>query len=112
MDDEVEEQQRARDRARRGLPQYKYKDILQKLADRKVDEMIVDLDDLATVRSHDRKVAFATLKLTSHPVRAASRRRLETCPIGRDEYQALCRNPLEGGRQAAATAEPRRHVQG
>lgn len=50
MDDEEGEERRVQERARSRLPQYKYKDMLQKLADRDIDEVVVDLDDLATVR--------------------------------------------------------------
>ena len=49
-EDDEAEQRRIQERARKRLPQYKYKDMLQKLADRKVDELVIDLDDLATVR--------------------------------------------------------------
>ena len=47
-DDEAGERRR-QDKERRRSPQYKYKDVLQQLADRTIDEIIVDLDDLATV---------------------------------------------------------------
>ena len=49
-EDEEAEGRRTRDRARRRLPQYKYREMLQKLADRQIDEVVVELDDLATVR--------------------------------------------------------------
>ncbi|OIW34475.1 DNA replication licensing factor mcm7 [Coniochaeta ligniaria NRRL 30616] len=49
MDDDDDAQtRRQREKARSRLPQYKYKDVLQKLADRQADEMVIDLDDLAT----------------------------------------------------------------
>lgn len=52
MDDEDEAAggRRNREKSRRGAPQYKYKDMLQGLADRDIDEIVIDLDDLATVR--------------------------------------------------------------
>jgi hypothetical protein len=51
MDEDDNAQARRRqDKARSRLPQYKYKDTLQKLADRKVNEIVIDLDDLTTVR--------------------------------------------------------------
>lgn len=50
MDDDDDAQtRRQREKARSRLPQYKYKDVLQKLADRQADEIVIDLDDLATV---------------------------------------------------------------
>jgi DNA replication licensing factor MCM7 len=50
MDDDDDAQtRRQREKARSRLPQYKYKDILQKLADRQANEIVIDLDDLATV---------------------------------------------------------------
>ncbi len=49
-DDHNAQQQRERERARRRLPLYKYKDILQRLANRDVDEICIELDDLASVR--------------------------------------------------------------
>lgn len=43
--------QERRDRAqRRKGPHHKYREIMQDLADRKVQEVTVDLDDVATVR--------------------------------------------------------------
>ena len=43
---------RQHERARRNMPQYKYKDMLQQLADRMIEEFAVDLDDLAAVSCH------------------------------------------------------------
>lgn len=48
-DDEVH-QRRLQEKARRRTPQHKYKDMLQQLKDRKTDEFLIDLDDLASVR--------------------------------------------------------------
>jgi DNA replication licensing factor MCM7 len=48
-EDEDAQQRRQQEKARQRLPQYKYKDMLQKLADRQLDEVLIDLDDLATV---------------------------------------------------------------
>ncbi len=50
-EDEDAQQRRIRERARRRLPQHKYKNIMQQVADRKLDEVQIDLDDLASVRS-------------------------------------------------------------
>ncbi|KAH8905107.1 DNA replication licensing factor mcm7 [Coniochaeta sp. PMI_546] len=47
-DDDDAQSRRQREKARSRLPQYKYKDVLQKLADRQADEIVIDLDDLAT----------------------------------------------------------------
>ncbi len=50
MDEDDEAQaRRQRDKERRRKPQHKYKEILQQLADRKIDEIVIDLDDLASV---------------------------------------------------------------
>lgn len=44
--------QERRERAqRRKGPHHKYKEIMQDLADRKTQEVTIDLDDLATVRA-------------------------------------------------------------
>ena len=51
MDEDDDAQQRRQaEKARRRAPQHKYRDVLQKLANREVEEICVDLDDLATVR--------------------------------------------------------------
>lgn len=47
-DDEARETRRKQKEASRG-PQLKYKLMLQELADRKVDEVMIDLDDLSNV---------------------------------------------------------------
>lgn len=48
-DDDEGQNRRQREKARKRLPQHKYKEVLQKLADRQADEIVIDLDDLATV---------------------------------------------------------------
>jgi DNA replication licensing factor MCM7 len=50
MDGDNQAGQRQQDKERR-TPQYKYKKLLQQLADRELDEMKIDLDDLATWES-------------------------------------------------------------
>lgn len=50
-DDDQAGDRRRQDKERTRTPQHKYKDMLQKLADRTVDEVRVDLDDLSTVGS-------------------------------------------------------------
>lgn len=47
-DDEAHEQRR-REKASSRQPQYKYADMMQKLSDRSVDEVLIELDDLVTV---------------------------------------------------------------
>lgn len=49
-EDDNAQQQRAREKRSR-TPQHKYKDMLQELADRKLHEVVIDLDDLHSVRS-------------------------------------------------------------
>ncbi|KAL6868478.1 MCM2/3/5 family domain-containing protein [Trichoderma novae-zelandiae] len=49
--DDQTRQRRQQERAKRKTPQHKYSDMLQLLADRKADEFVVDLDDLATWES-------------------------------------------------------------
>jgi DNA replication licensing factor MCM7 len=53
MDDDDEEGQNARREARSQakIPKLKYKELLQKVADRYEDEITIDLDDLAKVAS-------------------------------------------------------------
>lgn len=62
-EDDGAQQQRRRDKARKQPPQHKYKDMLQLLADRKINEVVIDLDDLYSVR----------LWQSSPPVSAAGR---------------------------------------
>lgn len=40
---------RRRDKEQRRTPNHKYKEMMQKLADRIIDEIVLDLEDLATV---------------------------------------------------------------
>lgn len=48
-EDDQTRQRRQHERAKRKTPQHKYSDMLQLLADRKIDEFAIDLDDLAAV---------------------------------------------------------------
>ncbi|KAL7818985.1 MCM2/3/5 family domain-containing protein [Trichoderma gracile] len=50
-EDDQTRQRRQQERAKRKTPQHKYSDMLQLLADRKIDEFAIDLDDLATWES-------------------------------------------------------------
>ncbi|EJT75478.1 DNA replication licensing factor mcm7 [Gaeumannomyces tritici R3-111a-1] len=47
-EDDEAAQRRQQERARQKGPHYKYKEMLRQLADRKIDEVVIDLDDLAT----------------------------------------------------------------
>lgn len=47
-DDEGHEQRR-REKAASRQPKHKYSDLIQKLADRSIDEVLIELDDLVTV---------------------------------------------------------------
>lgn len=50
MDEDDESGDRRRqEKANKRIPQYKYKHLLQQLADRTIDEITIDLDDLYTV---------------------------------------------------------------
>ena len=57
-DDDSARERRRQERQQKRVPQYKYKDELQKLANRTIDEIIIDLDDLATVRMLRASVLF------------------------------------------------------
>lgn len=48
-EDDQTRDRRQQERAKRKTPQHKYNDMLQQLANRKLDEFAIDLDDLATV---------------------------------------------------------------
>lgn len=48
-EDEEADRLRRQEKERRRRPQQKYKEMLQKLANREIDEFTVDLEDLATV---------------------------------------------------------------
>lgn len=47
-DDEAHERRR-KDRAAAKQPKHKYADLMQKLADRTIDELLIELDDVAAV---------------------------------------------------------------
>jgi len=49
MDEDEDHEQRRREKARSRVPHHKYKDMLQDLADRKIDEVKIDLDDVDNV---------------------------------------------------------------
>jgi DNA replication licensing factor MCM7 len=49
-EDEEAAQRRQQEKERRRTPQLKYRNMLQKLANREIDEFTIELDDLAEVR--------------------------------------------------------------
>lgn len=50
MDDDNEDEDRRRqERANRKKPYHKYKDLMQQLANRDIDEVLIELDDIAQV---------------------------------------------------------------
>jgi DNA replication licensing factor MCM7 len=48
-DDEEAAERRRQERQEKRMPQLKYKNVLKKLANRAANEIVIDLDDLATV---------------------------------------------------------------
>ena len=48
-EDEGAAERRRQEKERHRTPQYKYKDMMQQLANREIDEIRIDLDDLETV---------------------------------------------------------------
>lgn len=48
-EDSGEEERRRSERAAKKKPYHKYKDLMRGLADRKIDEVVIDLDDIAQV---------------------------------------------------------------
>lgn len=48
-EDDEQEERRRRERADRKKPYHKYRDIMRQLADRKIGEVLVDLDDIVQV---------------------------------------------------------------
>lgn len=53
-DDDNAHEQRRRQKAAQKLPKHKYSDLLQKLSDRAIDEVLVELDDIVSVCQHTR----------------------------------------------------------
>jgi DNA replication licensing factor MCM7 len=47
-DDDEAQEQRRREKAASKQPKHKYADMMQKLADRSIDEVLIELDDLVT----------------------------------------------------------------
>lgn len=59
-DDNAHEQRRRQKAAQKG-PKHKYDEVMQRLADRSVDEILVELDDVASVCDMDKDIRFYTL---------------------------------------------------
>lgn len=53
-DDEAGERRR-QEKEKRRAPQYKYRQLLQELANRTIDEITIDLDDVAAVSNNERE---------------------------------------------------------
>jgi hypothetical protein len=49
-EDDNAHEQRRREKAAQKQPKHKYADVMQKLANRAIDEVLIELDDLASVR--------------------------------------------------------------
>jgi hypothetical protein len=89
-DDEEHARQRRRDKARSRVPERKYKVMLQKLADRQIDEVVIDLDDMATVRRCSTTRPWVSIvKLTSGTARTTVQRKSQTSRFHRGEYETL-----------------------
>jgi hypothetical protein len=88
MDDEPEA--RAREKAKQSGPIHKYRDMLQLVANRKQSEIIVDLDDIASV-SWPRSRLPVAMALTSSTstVREGHGGGAEAAAVSRGQHQAL-----------------------
>ncbi|KAK0733952.1 MCM2/3/5 family-domain-containing protein [Lasiosphaeria miniovina] len=75
-EDDDAQQRRLRDKARKRAPQHKYKEMLQQLADRKLDQVVIDLDDLQSFEEdadEGLKLVESVEKNTKHYVEVLSR---------------------------------------
>ncbi|KAI9167012.1 DNA replication licensing factor mcm7 [Paramyrothecium foliicola] len=83
-EDDQAGQRRRQEKERQKTPQYKYKNLLQQLADREIDEMRVDLDDLAswesTAGDENLKLVESIEMNTKHYVEIMSRAVDEAMP--------------------------------
>ena len=93
-DDDTGERRRQEKEQRRS-PQYKYKQLLQELANRTIDEITIDLDDVATVCLPFLALKTGTDNLT---VGERQRRKYEACRLYRTEHQTLRRYYVESRR--------------
>lgn len=62
-DDEAHERRR-RERATSKQPQHKYADMMQKLADRSIDEVLIELDDVAAVCPSSHAGVYTSTNIT------------------------------------------------
>jgi len=75
-EDEGAQQRRQQEKARRKTPQHKYKEMLQELADRKIDEVVIELDDLQSYEkdvNEGLELVASVEKNTKHYVEILSR---------------------------------------
>ncbi|KAI6522277.1 hypothetical protein MCOR10_005682 [Pyricularia oryzae] len=75
-EDDEAAQRRQQKKARQKGPRHKYRDLLQELADRKVDEVVIDLDDLASFEAdvdEGLRLVESVEKNTKHYVEIVSR---------------------------------------
>jgi hypothetical protein len=90
MDEDPEA--RAREKAKQQGPVYKYKEIMQLVADRKQDEIVVDLNDLQTVGFAS---VYCHMDLTDSPwirsMRTIQRGRSSSCSRSRPTPSTMLR---------------------
>ncbi|TLD25134.1 hypothetical protein PspLS_05530 [Pyricularia sp. CBS 133598] len=75
-EDDEAAQRRQQEKVRQKGPRHKYRDLLQELADRKVDEVVIDLDDLASFEAdvdEGLRLVESVEKNTKHYVELVSR---------------------------------------
>ncbi|KAM7205475.1 DNA replication licensing factor mcm7 [Naviculisporaceae sp. PSN 640] len=115
MDEDDDAQARRRqERERRRKPTHKYKDLLQDLADRKVNEVVIDLDDLAQYERdfEGLKLVESVEKNTKHYVEILSRAVDKLMPppsenisFKDDVLDVLMANRIQRNRDLAEAAE-------
>lgn len=84
MDEDPEARRREKAKQRQ-QSLHKYLDILQRLADRKLDQVVIDLDDLAAV-SQSNPVKRTSTIANRLSVRRAEERGPQACPVGRGKH--------------------------
>ncbi|KAK3939680.1 DNA replication licensing factor mcm7 [Diplogelasinospora grovesii] len=75
-EDDGAQERRLQEKARKRKPRHKYQELLQELADRKIDEIVVDLDDLQNYEeqvNEGQKLVQSVEKNTKHYVEILSR---------------------------------------
>lgn len=108
-EDEQGGERRRQERQQKRVPQYKYKDELQKLANRTSDEIIIDLDDLVAVCICALSILWMSADFFAVGG-AATRRQPAIGRLHRDEHEALCRHHVQGCRQFHAGTRLRCYV--